>query len=93
MDLRSLLFLDKFIVPKVVTFIYWFILFVSVIIFLLGVVNGEFLNGLLALIGGVILGRIYCEFTIVVFKINEHLSILSSKALQEEEKNQSSMEL
>ena len=84
MNLRDFLYLDKFIFPKIVTFVYWFILVAVVIASLSAIINGQILSGLAVLIGGVIAGRIYCELTVVLFKINEHLAILSSKALQQD---------
>ena len=83
MNFRDLFYFDKFLFPKVITFIYWLILLGSVIAFISGVMQGQIFGGLVALIAGVVIGRIYCELMVVMFKINDHLTILSRKALQE----------
>jgi hypothetical protein len=78
MDIKDLLFFDKMVMPKVITFIYW--------LALLGVVVGglvtmfqSFLAGLAVLIGGAIAVRLYSELFVVLFKMNEALQDIRSK--------------
>jgi hypothetical protein len=77
-DIKSLLFFDKLVMPNVITFLYWLALLVVLIA---GIVTmfQSFLSGLAILIGGAIAARLYCELFMVIFKINESLQILRDK--------------
>jgi hypothetical protein len=77
-EFRDLLFFDKLIMPKVITFVYWLMLF-GCIIGGLVTMFGSFISGLGILIGGVILSRLYCELMIVLFKMNESLAVIRNK--------------
>ena len=80
MNARSLFFFDTMLTPKFITIIYWIGLIGVVIsglgsIFLMGfqyVTFGGFIRGLLITVGGAIALRVWCELTIVLFKINEN---------------------
>ena len=87
MNARNLFFFDDLLTPKFITFIYWLGLIGVVItglgsIFMMGfryVTFGGFIKGLLITIGGAIAVRIWCELTIVLFKINEHVKKIADK--------------
>ena len=89
MNLRSVLFFDTMLTPKVVTVVYWLLL-VSALIAGIGsmfytgfqyMTFGTFCRGLLITVGGAIAARIWCELVIVLFKLNENVQrIANSKA-------------
>ena len=89
MNLRSVLFFDAMLTPKVVTVVYWLLL-VSALIAGIGsmfytgfqyMTFGTFCRGLLITVGGAIAARIWCELVIVLFKLNENVQrIANSKA-------------
>ena len=76
--MRELLFFDDMLTPKVITVVYWLLLLL-VLIGGIGVMIGApggfggFIGGLLAIVIGAVLARIWCEMLIVVFKLNEAL--------------------
>ena len=82
---NKLFFFDTTITPKIITFIYW-ILLVAVLGYGLSTMFGgydgftfqKFLMGLLYIIAGAVLVRIWCELMIVIFKINENLQNLKN---------------
>lgn len=59
--------------PKIITMVYWLLLFVAVISGLAAILKGKIVMGLLTLVVGVISVRIWCELLIVLFKMNEAL--------------------
>jgi hypothetical protein len=81
MEPRSVFFFDTMLTPKVITFVYWILLFVVVItgftmMFGYGMYGfsfGSFIKGLLMVVIGSALVRIWCELLIVLFKINENV--------------------
>lgn len=64
---------DKFITPVIIQIIFWIGLAGIVIMALLAIVNGAALQGLLVLIFGPIVLRIYTEILLVAFKMLEEL--------------------
>ena len=78
MDPKDLLFFDKMVMPKVITFIYWLAL-VGCVIGGLVTMFQSFLTGLAVLIGGAIAARLYGELFMVLFKMNEALQHIRSK--------------
>lgn len=74
---------DKMITPVIIKVIFWIGLVASVIIALGMIISGlgsrlgggiEVLTGLVTLVLGPLMVRIYCELLIVIFKINDSLS-------------------
>ena len=78
MEFKDLLFFDKMVMPKVITFIYWLML-IGCVLGGIATMFGSFLTGLLILVGGCIMARLYCELIIVLFKMNESLSVIRNK--------------
>ena len=73
---------DKMITPVIIKIIFWIGLVVSVIIALGMIISGlgspwggglQVLTGLITLVLGPLMVRIYCELLIVIFKINDSL--------------------
>lgn len=84
---KDFLFFDKMITPKIITFVYWFILFFAVLAGLNTMFKGyegitfeKFLLGLLVIVGVGVGARIYAELLIVLFKINENTKKIADKS-------------
>ena len=78
--IRSIFYFDTMLMPKIITFIYWLLL-LSVFISSIGLMTtGSFLNGVGLLIFGSIGVRLWCEFIILLFKINENIQKLADKS-------------
>ena len=83
--MRDILFFDKMITPKIITIIYWVMLFVVVISGLVwmfagqGGFFGRFLAGLFGAVTGAVAVRIWCELLIVLFKINENTHTMAHR--------------
>jgi hypothetical protein len=69
----------KLITPTVIQLLFWVAVFINTITALFD--SGGFWNGLLELILGPILIRIFCEGLIVVFEINERLTEIRDNQL------------
>lgn len=84
--MKSLLFFNTMLTPKIVTFVYWLLLIAAVISGIgqmfsgyYGLTFSSFFMGLLLIIGGAIGARIWCELMIVIFKINENLQAIKEQ--------------
>ncbi len=82
--MKDLLFFEKMLVPKVITFVYWLLLLAAVVsglttMFVGGFSIGKFFMGILFAVGGAIGARIWCELLIVLFKMNEALQEIRNK--------------
>ncbi|HRY37305.1 MAG TPA: DUF4282 domain-containing protein [Smithellaceae bacterium] len=83
--MRNIFFFDSMLTPKIITFVYWFLL-IFVIGFGLfeifggysGVTFGKFLIGLGIIVGGAVFVRIWCELLIILFKIYKNIKNLAS---------------
>ncbi|HUF10024.1 MAG TPA: DUF4282 domain-containing protein [Rhodothermales bacterium] len=73
---EDFLFFDKMLTPKIITLVYWLMLIGAVIGGLTTIFAGQFLYGIVILVGGAIAARIWCELLIVLFKMNEALQEL-----------------
>ena len=84
--MNDLLYFDTMVTPKIITVVYWLLL-IGVAIAGLGMIfSGTgimgVLGGLLTIVLGALVVRIYCELLIVLFKIYENLKkIAESKGL------------
>lgn len=80
---RNILFFDSMLTPKIITGVYSLLL-VSVVISGLGTMfSGEgfggFIMGIVIIVVGSVLARIWCELLIVLFKINDNLKKIAEK--------------
>ncbi|HOI24091.1 MAG TPA: DUF4282 domain-containing protein [Caldisericia bacterium] len=82
------LFLKKMITPVVIQIIYWLGILVVIILGLIAIIRsfGAFgggaiglLSGILMIILGPIMVRVYCEILVVMFNIYEELKKLNAK--------------
>ena len=81
--MREFLFFDNMLTPKFIVGIYWLLL-LMVALSGLGIIFGMvpgfgFFHGLLILVVGALLTRVYCEVMIVLFKMNEALQEIRKK--------------
>lgn len=67
---------DKFITPIIIQILFWLGLAGIVIMALLAMVNGQALSGLLGLLIGPIIWRVYMELILVMFKVREELYLI-----------------
>ncbi|MBQ4799747.1 DUF4282 domain-containing protein [Pseudoalteromonas sp. MMG006] len=80
--MKDLFFFDSMITPKIITFIYWLILFASLVSGITAMFTsygGGFINGIGIIVFGAIGARVWCEFVIVLFKINSNLQKIADK--------------
>lgn len=86
--MKDIFFFEGMLTPKIITFVYWLLLFSAVVSGLGaifggygGITFGKFMMGIGIIIGGGIAARIWCELLIVLFKIHENLKkIADTKA-------------
>jgi len=78
--MRDVLFFDKMITPKVITFIYWLLPLAVLVTGLSTMFRGfgGFLGGIGIILLGSVLVRVYCELMILLFKINDNIRILAT---------------
>ena len=81
--MKSILTFKSMLTPKLITGLYWLLLFIAVVSGIGTMFSGfdginfqTFILGLLTILGGAIGARIWCELMIVIFKINENLQVL-----------------
>jgi hypothetical protein len=83
--MKNLLFFNSMITPKMITFIYWALSIVIIVVSIYQMFSGyefDFFNffvRLLQLFAGIITLRIWCELMIVLFKINDNLQLIANK--------------
>ncbi|GAA5144089.1 DUF4282 domain-containing protein [Thalassotalea piscium] len=81
--MKDIFFFDSMLTPKIITFVYWLMLFGTVVSGLGAMFTdygGGFFAGLGIIIGGAIGSRIWCELLIVLFKIHENLQKIANKS-------------
>ncbi|MDH7514375.1 MAG: DUF4282 domain-containing protein [Bacteroidota bacterium] len=66
---------EKMITPTIIKILFWIGIVLCVIIGILVMTKGDILilGGLLIIILGPIVWRVYCELLMVIFSINDHL--------------------
>ncbi|RUL56952.1 MULTISPECIES: DUF4282 domain-containing protein [Lysinibacillus] len=84
--LKEFINFDRLITGEIIKYLFWIGAAISVLMgiiaFLTGIVTGEFLGalfGLIFIIIGPLIVRIYCEIAIVFFKIYEVLKEINEK--------------
>ncbi len=69
----------KMITPMVIQILFWIGVVLVVISGLMAMVSGEFLVGLLTILLGPVLVRVYAEIIMVMFKINDGVQRMAAK--------------
>lgn len=77
--LKKFLFLDSFITPKIVTFIFWVQSAALILGGLVTMFKTSFIAGLIMIIAGPIIARVSAELVIVLFKIHDNLQKIADK--------------
>ena len=80
--MKNILYFDSMLTPKIITFVYWILLFLALIGGIGSMFSGTFggfIMGMLYMVGGAVAARIWCELLIVLFKMNEALQEISKK--------------
>lgn len=78
--MKDLLYFNSMLTPKIITLVYWLLLF-GVVFSGLGTMFGgregltfiKFILGIVTIVGGTLGARIWCELMIVLFKIHENI--------------------
>ena len=70
---------DKFITPIIIQILFWLGLAGIVVFSLLAIVQGQGVQGLVLLLVGPIIWRVYMELLLVLFKIYEELREINVK--------------
>jgi hypothetical protein len=83
--MKTLLFFDSMITPKIITFVYWLLLLTAFIAGIgsmfafRGVSFMSFMTGVGIIVGGALAARIWCELLMVLFKINENTHTMAHR--------------
>lgn len=83
--MKDIFFFDSMLTPKIITFVYWLMLFAALASGLGAIFSGyggffgNLFSGLGIIIGGAIAARIWCELMIVLFKIHENLHKIAER--------------
>ncbi len=80
--MADFLLFRKMLTPILVQFLYWLSVVLLVIAGLVNIYHHAIIHGLQIIILGPILLRIFCEFLIIFFKMNENLVAIKN-AVQE----------
>jgi hypothetical protein len=78
-DTNEFFSLDEMIAPKLITILYWLLLFLAIGSGLGAIFDGDVFRGLFLMASISIGGRIACELMIVVFRINETLHEINNR--------------
>jgi len=78
MEPKDFLFFDQMITPRVITFLYWLLLVGIVLGGIVTMFTQSFLGGLVGMVIGVFVARIWCELLIVMFKMNDALQAIKN---------------
>ena len=88
MEPRStIFFLDTMLTPRIITLVYWILLFVVIVsgfamMFGYGMYGfslGSFVKGIFVIVIGSIMIRIWCELLIVLFRIHENVQKIADR--------------
>ena len=92
-DVTDLFQWDRFITPSIIKLFYWLVVGLAGVAGLVGIFSGlgmmmvspglgfvSVITSLLGVVIGVIFARIAAEFILIVFRINEHLGAIRSRA-------------
>ncbi|MDR1276954.1 MAG: DUF4282 domain-containing protein [Candidatus Accumulibacter sp.] len=77
--MKKLLNFDTMLTPKIITFLYYLALICVLIGGVYTIFSDSIWKGLLVIVFGVAITRVYSEFMIVIFKMNEALQEIRKK--------------
>jgi hypothetical protein len=93
LDNHYVFYLDEMVTPKLITLLYWILLF-GIITKGLGDIflEGDFWRGLVWVVGGPLAARIASELVIILFRINENLDQINNKTSRNDNLKSTSFE-
>jgi hypothetical protein len=83
--MRTVLFFDSMVTPKIVTLLYWLLLLAAVaggfsMAMRIGAATfAGIASGIVVATGGALGGRVVCELLIVLFRIDAHIETVSHR--------------
>lgn len=77
--MKDIFLFDTMITPQIITFVYWLLLFVTVLSGIGAMMSRSVVGGLFLILFGILASRIWCELLIVLFKINENITKIANK--------------
>lgn len=82
--MKNLLTFDKFIVPEIITVVYWLSCLFVIIFGLYNIFSGgisvmSIIVGLAIIVIGLLMNRVGAEMTMVIFKINQNIQKIADK--------------
>jgi hypothetical protein len=77
--MKNIFFFNSMLTPRIITFVYWVMLFSSSLFSVIKISQGQLLSGLGFLLVGCIASRVWCELLMVIFKINENIQKMADK--------------
>ncbi|MFP2514179.1 DUF4282 domain-containing protein [Buttiauxella agrestis] len=86
--MKNIFFFDRLFTPSFLVFIYWICLISVVISSITTMFVGNFLAGVLGLIGGLLVTRITFELLMIAFKNNEYLRRIAEQHTPKPESEQ-----
>ena len=78
--MKEFLVFRKMVSPILVQIFFWIAVIFCIVFGFITMFHVSFLHGLLILVGGIIMARIYAEIIIVFFRINENVADIKDKA-------------
>ncbi len=83
LDNHYMFYLDEMVTPKLITLLYWILLFASITNGLGDIFwDGDFWRGVVWIIGGSLASRVACELVVILFRINENLNDINEKTTE-----------
>lgn len=71
--MKDILTFNKMVTPVIIQVIFW----LGVLAIFIAAFQRSFLEGILMIVFGTLIWRVYCELMIVIFKINKNVHILA----------------
>lgn len=71
--MKDILNFNKMVTPIIIQVIFW----VGIVAIIIAAFQQNFLQGILMIIFGSLIWRVYCELMIVIFQINKNVHILT----------------
>ena len=78
-DIGDYLTFRAMITPAIIQIVFWVLVAASVLSALAAVFSGEFFRGLIALVVGPLVVRVFCELLLVTFKMNEGIQRIAKQ--------------
>ena len=77
--MKDFLAFRRMLSPLIIQIAFWVGIVVVIVLGLMDIIGGAFLNGVILILLGPILVRLACEWVILVFRINETLTEIKNQ--------------